>query len=57
MWPGNDYAPLLRSAIRGVEHQLDRLARRHRGAVDLRQDPVDRLKGAGHLQVSQLGHL
>ena len=47
MRPGNDCAPLLRSAIRGVEHQLDRLARRHGGAVDLRQHPVDRLEGAG----------
>ena len=40
-----------------VEHQLDRLARRHRAAVDLRQHAVDRFNCAGHLQVSELGHL
>ena len=57
MCPGNDCAPLPRSAIRGVEHQLDRPARRHRAAVDLRQHAVDRLEGAGHLQAGQLGHL
>ena len=37
----------------GVEHQLDRFARRHRPAVDRRQHVVDGFQGAGHLQVRQ----
>ena len=37
----------------GVEHQLDRFARRHRPAVDLREHTIDRFQSAGHLQVGQ----